>query len=46
MVDVNAQQADIEPLALADENVQRYIDGKTIRKVILVPGRLINIVVG
>lgn len=46
MVDVNAQQADIEPLAIADENVQRYIDGKTIRKVILVPGRLINIVVG
>jgi len=46
MVDVNAQQADIEPLAIADENVQRYIDGKTIRKIILVPGRLINIVVG
>ncbi|WP_417548854.1 leucine--tRNA ligase [Methylophaga sp.] len=46
MVDVNAQQADIESLALADENAQRYIDGKTIRKVILVPGRLINIVVG
>jgi len=46
MVDVNAQQTDIEPLAIADENVQRYIDGKTIRKVILVPGRLINIVVG
>lgn len=46
MVDVNAQQAVIEPLALADETVQRYIDGKTIRKVILVPGRLINIVVG
>ena len=46
MVDVNAQQADIDPLAIADENVQRYIDGKTIRKIILVPGRLINIVVG
>ena len=46
MVDVNAQQADIESLALADEGVQRYIDDKTIRKVILVPGRLINIVVG
>ena len=46
MVDVNAQQEDIEPLAIADENVQRYIDGKTIRKIILVPGRLINIVVG
>lgn len=46
VVGVNAQQADIEPLILADESVQRYIEGKTIRKIILVPGRLINIVVG
>src|SRR5690554_1121584 len=46
MVDVNAQQTDIEPLVLADAHVQRYIDGKTVRKIILVPGRLINIVVG
>jgi leucyl-tRNA synthetase len=31
--------------ALADANVQRFVDGKTIRKVIYVPGRLINVVV-
>jgi len=31
--------------ALADENVQRFIDGKDIRKVIVVPGRLVSIVV-
>ncbi len=31
--------------ALADENVQRFIDGKEIRKVIVVPGRLVSIVV-
>jgi leucyl-tRNA synthetase len=31
--------------ALADENVQRHIEGKDIRKVIYVPGRLVNIVV-
>ncbi|MCH8136376.1 MAG: hypothetical protein IIB77_10395 [Proteobacteria bacterium] len=31
--------------ALADENVQRFVDGKEIRKVIVVPGRLVSIVV-
>ena len=37
---------DIETLALANEDVQRHTDGKTVRKVIVVPGRIINIVVG
>ena len=44
-VDVDAPKKIIEELALGDENVQRFIDGKTIRKVIVVPGRLVNIVV-
>jgi leucyl-tRNA synthetase len=35
----------IEQAALADDNVQRFVDGKPIRKVIVVPGRLVNIVV-
>jgi leucyl-tRNA synthetase len=30
--------------ALADENVQRFVDGKEIRKVIFVKDRLINLV--
>jgi leucyl-tRNA synthetase len=34
-----------EKIALADENVQRFIDGKAIRKVIVVPGKLVNVVV-
>ena len=34
----------IEAAAKADENVAKHIDGKTIRKVIVVPGRLVNIV--
>ncbi|MDX1572842.1 MAG: leucine--tRNA ligase [Methylophaga sp.] len=46
MVAATASQADIESLALADDNAQRFIDGKTVRKVIVVPGRLVNIVVG
>ncbi len=35
----------VQEAALADENVQRFIDGKEIRKVIVVPGKLVNIVV-
>ncbi|NNK33320.1 MAG: class I tRNA ligase family protein, partial [Xanthomonadales bacterium] len=32
--------------AMAVENVQRHVDGKTVRKVIHIPDRLLNIVVG
>ncbi|MGD1995509.1 MAG: leucine--tRNA ligase [Anaerolineae bacterium] len=31
--------------ALADENVQRYVKGEEIQKIIYVPGRLVNVVV-
>jgi len=44
-VPVDAQRDDIEKLALANDNVQRFVDGNTIRKIIVVPGRLVNIVV-
>jgi leucyl-tRNA synthetase len=44
-VPVEADKAAIEALAVADENVQRFIAGKDICKVIVVPGRLVNIVV-
>ena len=37
--------AQIEAFALADEKIQGYIDGKTVRKVIVVPGKIVNIVV-
>ncbi|SFX63141.1 leucine--tRNA ligase [Marinospirillum alkaliphilum] len=42
----DADQASIEKLALADEKVQKHLEGKTLRKVIIVPGKLINLVVG
>ena len=32
--------------ALSDENVQRHIAGQEVRKVVYVPGRLVNVVVG
>jgi leucyl-tRNA synthetase len=34
----------VEALGLADENVTKFTDGKTIRKIIYVPGKLLNIV--
>lgn len=33
-------------LAISDANVQRHMDGKAVRKVVHVPDRLLNIVVG
>jgi len=45
IVSVDASKEAIEADALADENVQRFIDGKEVRKVIVVPGRLVSIVV-
>lgn len=35
---------EVEAQALASEKAQSFIDGKTIRKVIVVPGKLVNIV--
>ena len=45
MVSATASKDEIEKLAFADENVQRFVDGKEVRKVIVVPKRLVNIVV-
>ncbi|RMH22779.1 MAG: leucine--tRNA ligase, partial [Gemmatimonadetes bacterium] len=35
-----------EALAREDDNVRRYLDGAEVRRVIFVPGRLLNFVVG
>ena len=40
----DAPKEEIEKLAQADSNVQQHTNGKTIRKIIVVPGRLVNIV--
>jgi leucyl-tRNA synthetase len=42
---VNASKEEIEAMALADEQVQRFIDGQPVKKVIVVPKKLVNIVV-
>ncbi len=43
-VAADATKEAIEAAACHDENVMRFTDGKMIRKVIVVPGRLVNIV--
>jgi leucyl-tRNA synthetase len=35
----------LETLALADESVQKFMEGKPAKKVIVVPGKLVNVVV-
>jgi leucyl-tRNA synthetase len=42
-VDIGEDEA--RKIALGEENVQRWLDGKEPRKVIVIPGRLVNIVV-
>ncbi|WP_373470948.1 leucine--tRNA ligase [Carnobacterium alterfunditum] len=37
-------KADLELLAMSNEKIKESIEGKTIRKVIVVPGKLVNIV--
>ena len=41
---VDADRETAEAAALAAPKVQDFIAGKTIRKVVVVPGRLVNIV--
>ncbi len=43
---VSAGNKELETAALADPKIQKHLEGKTVRKVIVVPGKLINIVVG
>jgi leucyl-tRNA synthetase len=45
MVAVDISNADAEKAALANESVQKFLEGKTPKKVIVVPGRLVNIVI-
>jgi len=44
-VAATASKEQVEALALADENVQRYLEGKPVKKLIVVPQKLVNIVV-
>jgi len=41
---VGAQEAEVREQALADDKVRPWLDGRHIAKVVVVPGRLVNIV--
>lgn len=42
---VTAEQADIEPVVLANETVIKWLEGKPHKKIIFVKGRMINVIV-
>lgn len=42
----NTEKEEAEKIALAQDNVQKAIEGKTVRKVIVVPNKIVNVVVG
>lgn len=43
---VDTPQAETEKIAMNDAGVQRALEGKTIRKVIVVPNKIVNVVAG
>jgi leucyl-tRNA synthetase len=45
MIPSDATKEEAEAIALGLENIQKWIEGKEVRKVIFVPGRMINIVI-
>ncbi len=45
VVPLDTDQEELKKMATEDEKVGKFIDGKTIRKVIVIPNKLVNIVV-
>ena len=43
-ISADIPNSELEKIAVNEPNVQRFTDGNTIRKIIVVPGRLVNIV--
>lgn len=43
-VPAGMDEESVEAAALADPNVQKHLEGRAIRKVVLVPGKLVNVV--
>lgn len=44
-VNINTPKEDLEKVALSRENIKKWTEGKEIIKVIVIPGRIINIVI-
>jgi len=45
MVPITIDEETLKANVLSHENVQRHVQGKTVRKIIIVPKKLINVVV-
>ena len=45
-VDASTAKEEVERMALAHESSAKWLEGKTVRKVIVVPNKIVNIVVG
>jgi len=45
-VAVGAERGEIEALAQAEPNVVKFLEGQTVKKIIVVPGKIVNIVAG
>ena len=43
-IPADMNKSDIERIAMESENVQRHTEGKNVKKVIVIPGKLVNIV--
>ena len=37
---------EVEKIALGHDSAAKWLDGKTVKKIIVVPGKIVNIVVG
>ena len=44
-ISINEDEESIKSKALSEENVKKYVEGKSIIKIIVIPGRIVNIVV-
>ena len=45
-VAADAAREQIEALALAESNAAKFLDGLSVRNIIIVPGKIVNIVAG
>ena len=41
----SASREEVQEMALGDKLVQTYVEGQAVKKIVLVPGRLVNIVI-
>ncbi len=46
MLAPDATETQARDAALADENVQKHLGGKAVRKLVYIPGRILNVIIG